>query len=1041
LYTYWDKHSRLGQIQELALPERKNTFAICYQDKSTYTLKSLSTNLLFKATLKRNQGILKVEKNLLIPLFEFITTSSAININAINENGERLRAAQIGALYSLIAHWTLSKEPATVVLPTGTGKTETMLLTTLVDQSKRTLVIVPTIELKEQLFQKFSSWGILKDLGVIPQNFRNPKIIALKETIKSEEEVEYLLNAEVIISTPALLARSPSAIKHKLKNFFSHVYFDEAHHVTAKEWDMLKQLFSASKIVQFTATPYRLDRHPIQGKVVYNYPLSQALNDKCFSKISLISVDERHPSKKDYEIAHTAINQLYKDRQRGFYNHKVMVRAETREKAEDLLSKYRMWFPEEKITLVHSKVSGKKQIIESIKNHEFDIVICVDMLKEGFDYPNFKIAAVHGMHKSISVLLQFIGRFTRTKDNLGDASFIVNFAEEKLTMELESLFQEGTGWENVISQIADTRKEQAASLLAFLQECKPLSGFDSPDIDLNPKIVFPALSFVCFHAQKVDWYKFREAFNTKYYSLSQPFINEVENVFYFTTQCRDKVKWAKSDHIKDQIWGLVVLHFDKSKKLLYLGYSDKLLDIDNLVQIISLGTAKKIDKDDVFKSFNDIKRLSIVHAGVFKPANHLHRYSRFSGADVTIELSKIREGSKCKKSDFVGIGYRNGKPISIGASAKGKIWSPAKIADLKEWKEWCIQIGALITDPNINSDQILEDSAKKQDIVEFPENIKILAADWAEELYEKIHRITLKTDQHEYCLYETKLIIKNVSSKKIDLAIKTEIETLDFSIELTGGENGFNIQNLDNEKICISNLKREDISLKKFFENYPPTLFLSNSDTISGCIHTIYNTQPTYRIPSDQIHILDWENVHFPHESMYKNGVIRENSVQEYIMKKFVNENADIVFNDDNSGEVADVVAIYSTEEEIIFKVTHCKYSKQESGSRLSDLYEVCGQVIVSLRYKWKPEDLISHLKRRNKTGVLAGKRFYKGNEAILNTIRDELKYKNVRFLFSIAQPGVSYSALNNEMTDLLSSTYSAVVDMTETKLLCYFNS
>ncbi|HGH3332452.1 TPA: DEAD/DEAH box helicase, partial [Acinetobacter baumannii] len=138
---------------------------------------------------------------------------------------------QIGALYSLIAHWTLSKEPATVVLPTGTGKTETMLLTTLVDQSKRTLVIVPTIELKEQLFQKFSSWGILKDLGVIPQNFRNPKIIALKETIKSEEEVEYLLNAEVIISTPALLARSPSAIKHKLKNFFSHVYFDEAHHV------------------------------------------------------------------------------------------------------------------------------------------------------------------------------------------------------------------------------------------------------------------------------------------------------------------------------------------------------------------------------------------------------------------------------------------------------------------------------------------------------------------------------------------------------------------------------------------------------------------------------------------------------------------------------------------------------------------------------------------------------------------------------------------------------------------------------------------
>lgn len=45
-----------------------------------------------------------------------------------------------------------------------------------------------------------------------------------------------------------------------------------------------KTIILSFKIVQFTATPYRLDRQPIQGKVVYNYPLSQALNDKCFLK-------------------------------------------------------------------------------------------------------------------------------------------------------------------------------------------------------------------------------------------------------------------------------------------------------------------------------------------------------------------------------------------------------------------------------------------------------------------------------------------------------------------------------------------------------------------------------------------------------------------------------------------------------------------------------------------------------------------------------------------------------------------------------------
>jgi superfamily II DNA or RNA helicase len=38
-----------------------------------------------------------------------------------------LRSPQIGAVYATLAHWSTSDKPATVVMPTGTGKTETML--------------------------------------------------------------------------------------------------------------------------------------------------------------------------------------------------------------------------------------------------------------------------------------------------------------------------------------------------------------------------------------------------------------------------------------------------------------------------------------------------------------------------------------------------------------------------------------------------------------------------------------------------------------------------------------------------------------------------------------------------------------------------------------------------------------------------------------------------------------------------------------------------------------------------------------------------
>ena len=92
------------------------------------------------------------------------------------------------------------------------------------------------------------------------------------------------------------------------------------------------------------------------------------------------------------------------------------------------------------------------------------------------------------------------------------------------------------------------------------------------------------------------------------------------------------------------------MHYDESSKLLFIGCSDKKFDIDLLAEKISDDTSERIIGDAVFRSFDAIKRLSLVHDGIFKPANHLHRYSRLSGADVTLELNKWREGSKVTHS-------------------------------------------------------------------------------------------------------------------------------------------------------------------------------------------------------------------------------------------------------------------------------------------------------------------------------------------------------------------------------------------------------
>ena len=76
-----------------------------------------------------------------------------------------LRAPQIGAIHAVHAHWSVSNDPATIVMPTGTGKTETMISVLISAQCRRILLVVPTDALRTQLAGKFISLGFLRAPG------------------------------------------------------------------------------------------------------------------------------------------------------------------------------------------------------------------------------------------------------------------------------------------------------------------------------------------------------------------------------------------------------------------------------------------------------------------------------------------------------------------------------------------------------------------------------------------------------------------------------------------------------------------------------------------------------------------------------------------------------------------------------------------------------------------------------------------------------------------------------------------------------------
>jgi len=100
-----------------------------------------------------------------------------------------LRGPQVGAIHAAHAHWSISDAPATIVMPTGTGKTDTMLSILVSAGCPKLLVVVPTDTLRTQLAEKFLTLGILNAQGctVLRPGAKYPIVCTLQHIPRTRE--------------------------------------------------------------------------------------------------------------------------------------------------------------------------------------------------------------------------------------------------------------------------------------------------------------------------------------------------------------------------------------------------------------------------------------------------------------------------------------------------------------------------------------------------------------------------------------------------------------------------------------------------------------------------------------------------------------------------------------------------------------------------------------------------------------------------------------------------------------------------------------
>ncbi len=252
---------------------------------------------------------------------------------ASSANSPGLRGAQIAAAHAVSAHFFSRRDPAVVVMPTGSGKSVVMMLAAIVLRAERVLVVTPSRMVREQLANHFSSLRVLRSAGALPENEPLPRVRAIGGRLDSSAKVEALRRQDVVVGTVQALAtdRFPP-------DLFDVVLWDEAHHAPAPSWRALFEAFPSARHVLFTATPFRRDSKTVKGQIVLEYPLARAREDGVYGRLNFEAVNAGLVD-PDLAIARATERRFQRDTKAGL-RHFVMVRASTRARAEELADLY-----------------------------------------------------------------------------------------------------------------------------------------------------------------------------------------------------------------------------------------------------------------------------------------------------------------------------------------------------------------------------------------------------------------------------------------------------------------------------------------------------------------------------------------------------------------------------------------------------------------------------------------------------------------------------------------------------------------------------
>lgn len=936
-------------------------------------------------------------------------------------DGAGLRNAQLGAIFAIGSHFTVSRAPGLVVMPTGSGKTAVLMMTPFMRRKASILVVTTSRLVRSQIADEIENLDTLKKCGVLPKDLETPKVHELEQRIQSAAEWEELRGYDVVVATPWCISPAIEGVPSPPSNLFSMLLVDEAHHTPAKTWNAVLDAFPDAEKVLFTATPYRHDGREIKGKLVYAYPLKTAFEDKIFGKIRFVPVTPAAGESSDVAIARAAEAQFKMDRGNKL-THCVMVRTDSKTRADQLKKIYEK-HTSLKLRLIHSGLtySTTKKAIQELRDGNLDGVICVDMMSEGFDFPQLKIAAIHSPHKSLAVTLQFIGRFARTNaKDIGEAKFIAVPAE--VAGEIGALYRENAIWQDIVLNLSGERLIEEEHVREAISKFGPpiVSKIDADKISLYSLWPFNHVKiYKVFEAIDIET---KLALPRPFDVVHQQVAKDLSAAVVITNE-QQRPRWADIEILHRSEYDLFVMYFDATAKLLFINASRKSDSLyEQLARQYTRGHHKALPTMRVNRVLRDMAEMKCFNVGMRKNVqNSTDSYVILAGPNPARSIEK-NDGRLYHRGHVNVTGEQNGEKVTLGYSSASKVWSNQN-TQIPHLIDWCKALSKRIAnDSPMPALAGIDNLPLCVEVTEFPENV--IAAVWDFTAFKQHVGVTYrkKDGKQVNCeITDLELVVDRAQCTDSCVRFVVRGDGLDFPINYALDQNRY-FEPVDptQDGVFVQRGLIDLSPLIDYINNNPVSFFCADFSQIRGAEHIKVPADGFVPFDSKRITDVNWlaANVDIQREFALKGKKSAKISIHDHLRVTLCGPDNEVVIYDHGNGEIADFVTIGKKDGMVVVSLYHGKGSGGKApGDRVDDVYEVCAQVVKC--HIWLDEP---RLRGALKDRLAGGSTFVKGDQALLNQLLDAGTRNGFRFQVAVVQPGITKSGLTEKLAHVLAA-------------------